>query len=79
MRERQTTGYAAANLRATEAPVPGPTPAMMAYGDMMGWRWLRRDSRREEGCMRRDEGGGVYKGLSGSRLVGLIIHGVIDD
>src|ERR1700712_5275147 len=25
-----TTGYVAANLRATEAPVPGPTPAMIA-------------------------------------------------
>lgn len=27
------TGYVAANFRATEAPVPGPTPAMMAGGE----------------------------------------------
>lgn len=27
------TGYCWANLRATEAPVPGPTPAIMAGGE----------------------------------------------
>lgn len=35
-RASSTTGYDAANLRATDAPVPGPTPAMIAIGVAIG-------------------------------------------
>lgn len=35
LRARSATGYAWANLRATAAPVPGPTPAIIANGAIL--------------------------------------------